>query len=332
MTDFILSATGDSTDRSAEIVSLLKEKGVCLLGPGTFFVSGVVMPPNSCLCGLGEATTLILLEGEGEQIAVTMGECCSVKNLSFRGAVEDLPRPETVGDRHAIAFVGTAHETKDSSLQPHDGIIDSCRIHGFSGGGILCRNTGYSITCSLSATNCRIHACGAGILIPFFSEFHKFTNVVSTGNLYGCVNNGGNNVFTACAFDGNTEGFLIDNSEGNKKNNAHGSCVGCTINHTNHNEGVGIRIIGSAPGFVFSACQLFYSKIVVEHSNGIQFDHFNCGKNIEIEIRGGGAVAFTGCIFSTVPTIRVEENDHVTVTGCTTKGGRPILYPTPENE
>ena len=41
---------------------------------------------------------------------------------------------------------------------------------------------------------------------------------------------------------------------------------------------------------MFSACQLFFSDIVVEGSGGVQFDHFNCGKHIKIFVKGGGGV------------------------------------------
>ena len=288
MEEFILRPTGDKSDRAPEIEKLLQEKHVCILSAGTFFVSGVKMPPHSTLCGLGEATTVILLEEVEEGTAVSMNDRCSVKNLTFLGAEGEMPRPETLGKRNAIGFIGDAVKKDDCARQIKDGAIDACNVYSFSGGGIYCLDTGYNVSCCLSATNCHIHNCGAGIYIPHFSEYHKFTNIVCTRNLYGCINNGGNNVFTACAFDGNTEGFLIDNSDGLAKNNAHGSAVACTFNHTNQNEGVGIRILGSAPGFVFSACQLFFSKIVVENSGGIQFDHFNCGRGVSITVKGGG--------------------------------------------
>ncbi|MBR2616581.1 MAG: hypothetical protein IKC69_07885 [Clostridia bacterium] len=332
MNQYFLAASGDKRDRSAEIERIFREQGACVLGVGTFWVSGVKMPHGTSLFGMGHGTVIALSPEVEEGVAVELGSRCTLRSIAFSGSEEEMPRPEAIGTRHAIGFLGDATSTKDSHRQNRDSIVDGCFIDSFTGGGILCRDTGYSVPCSLCVSSCRIHNCGAGILIPHFSEYHKFTGVVATGNLYGCVNNGGNNVFSACAFDGNTEGFLIDNSSGTSKNNAHGSCVGCTFNHTNHNEGVGIRILGSAPGFVFSACQLFFSDIVVEGSGGVQFDHFNCGKHIKIFVKGGGGVRFSGCMFSTIPTFHVEDNDRVRVIDCTTKGGAPILYPAPVEE
>ena len=205
-----------------------------------------------------------------------------------------------------------------------DAIVDGCRIRNFSGGGITCRDTGYSINCSLSVTNCRIHNCGAGINISHFSEYHNFTNVTSTRNLYGCINNGGNNVFVGCGFDGNTVGYLIDNSQKQSVNNAHGTCTACTFNHTNFNEGVGIRIVGSKPGYVFSGCQMFFSDIEVEDSTGIQFANFNFGKAVNVRIKGDGVVRFNDCIFSSQPNFELTDAPNVTVSGCQTKKAEKV--------
>ena len=321
--EYCLMSTGDLTDRKEEIEKLLQRYGICVLGSGAYYVSGVQMPLGSTLMGLGECSELILLEEVVSGVTVSLGTRCTVKNLTVKGAAEDLPKPETMGTRHGIAFLGDS-TPQNRGAQHQDGIISSCRIRSFSGGGITCLDTGYSVDSSLCISDCRIHGCGAGINISRFSEYHRFTNVVCTRNLYGCINNGGNNVFVGCSFDGNTEGYLIDNRENQSPNNAHGSCVGCTFNHTNSNKGVGIRILGSKPGYVFSACQIFFSEIVVEDSIGIQFDHINFGKEEKITVKGGGAVHFTGCMFTTPPVVSVEENPHVQLLKCCTKAGEPI--------
>jgi hypothetical protein len=228
-----------------------------------------------------------------------------------------------MGDRHGIGFIGTA-TLENRSGQPMDSIVEGCRIRNFSGGGITCRDTGYGINCSLSVTNCRIHNCGAGINISHFSEFHNFTNVTSTRNLYGCINNGGNNVFVGCGFDGNTVGYLIDNSEKQSPNNAHGSCVACTFNHTDFNKGVGIRILGSRPGYVFSDCQMFFSNVEIDNSVGIQMNHFNFGKAVKFTVTGDSTVAVTGGFFSKPPIFEVEDTAKVWVKDCCMKSGEPV--------
>ena len=321
--EFYLKATGDTTDRSAEIMAMLEKFKVCILTPGTYYVSGIKMPEGTSLMGMGEGSRLVLNEDILSGSAVTLAAYCTVRDLSFIGCEEEMPRPTEVGDRHAICFVGDA-TTTSRTPQPRDCIIDGCRINSFTGGGITCCGTGYNINCSVSVTNCRIHNCGAGINISYFSEYHNFTNVTSTRNLYGCINNGGNNVFVGCGFDGNTIGYLIDNSEKQSKNNAHGTCTACTFNHTNFNEGVGIRILGSTPGYVFTGCQMFFSDIEVENSTGIQFANFNFGKNVNIRIKGDGVVRITDCIFSNQPNFELTEAPNVTVAGCQTKKAEPV--------
>lgn len=321
--EFFLRSTNDKTDRSAEIENLLNQYKTCVLCPGTYYVSGVKMPDDTSLFGMGEGSQILLNEDVTEGYAVSVGSRCTLKDLTFIGGDEDMPRPTEVGNRHGIGFVGNA-TTTERGVQPRDSIVEGCRIRNFSGGGITCRDTGYNINCSLSVTNCRIHNCGAGINISHFSEYHNFTNVTSTRNLYGCINNGGNNVFVGCGFDGNTVGYLIDNSQKQSVNNAHGSCVACTFNHTNFNQGVGIRILGSKPGYVFSDCQVFFSDIHVENSVGIQFNNFNFGKAVKFQIVGESTVTVSGGFFGSQPEFMLQDDPQVWVCNCRTRKGEDV--------
>ena len=323
--EFFLKETGDTTDRSAEIQAMLQKHKVCILTPGTYYVSGVKMPDGTSLYGMGEGSRVVLYEDVTEGCAIRMTSHCTIKDLTLLGTTEEMPRPTEVGTRHGIGFIGTA-TSENRSGQPMDSIISGCRIRSFSGGGITCQDTGYNINCSVSVTDCRIHNCGAGINISRFSEYHNFTNVTSTRNLYGCINNGGNNVFVGCGFDGNTVGYLIDNSQKQSKNNAHGSCVACTFNHTNNNEGVGIRILGSRPGYVFSGCQMFFSDVEIDNSVGIQLDHFNFGKAVNFRITGDSTVTVTGGFFSSQPVFTVDDTAKVWVGDCHTKVGETVEH------
>ena len=320
---YILEETGDTRDRSREIEEILEQKGCCILGIGTFFVSGVTMPAKSTLMDLGEGSVLVLDPTLEEGYTVKMGTCCRVENLSMAGSLEDLGRPAAMGNRHGLGFVGDC-TPKNRTPQIKYGIANDLHIYNFSGGGVTCAGTGFSCNSSLAATNLRIHSCGVGINIPLFSEYHKFTNALCTQNIYGCINNGGNNMFTACSFDGNKVGFLIDNSDKSACNKSHGSAVGCTFNHSDSNKGIGIQVLGSSHGYVFSACQLFFSQIVVENSLGVQFVDFNCGKDEKITVRGGGMVRFSGCSFSKPPVVKIEENPYVLWENCYYRSGGEV--------
>ncbi|MBE6644521.1 MAG: right-handed parallel beta-helix repeat-containing protein [Ruminococcaceae bacterium] len=323
--DFRLSSKKDISDATAEIEKRLAEFGVCELGPGKFYVSGIKMPNGSSIFGMGAATKLILLPQIQSGAAITLGSFCTVKNLEIRGCEEKKELPSEVGERHGILFEGSASETKDFESQNKHSIISDCFITAFSGGGITLRNTGYSPRSSITASNCHIWNSGAGIYIPYFSEYHEFTNMLCTENLYGCINNGGNNVFTGCGFTSNKTGFVIDNSNGKANNQAHGCAVGCTFNHSDDNKGVGIAVYGAKWGYVFSACQLHYSKVIVENSTNITFDSFTVGKKSSFEFKGGNLSMLTNCAFLFEPDIKAEDNDKIKITNCFTADGEEIL-------
>ncbi len=311
MDRYFLPARADGANVSFEIEERLNEYGVCLLGAGTYVISGVRMPDGTSIIGMGRATRVELAEDVSSGAAIELGSFCTVRGIFLSGAKKDVKAPDTLGERHGIRFMGDATDYNRDKPQPKNSMIEGCFITSFSGGGITLCDTGYAIDSSLTVTNCRIMRCGAGLNIFRFSEYNSFTNVLCTDNLFGCINNGGNNLFSACHFSTNKTGFLIDNRHGQSNNNSHGSAVGCTFNHSDKNSGIGIQILGARHGFVFSSCQLFYSKIVVENSYGMVFSDFNCGKGEELVVRGGGTVIFKDFMFIEPPKISVEDNERV---------------------
>ena len=297
MDKYFLSPGADGIDMSDAILERLNEYGVCILGAGDYLVSGVKMPDNSTIYGMGRATRVILSDSVESGAAIDMGSFCTVRGLFITGAEKETEVPDTLGTRHGIRFMGDATDFNREKIQPKNSMIEGCFITSFSGGGITLVDTGYAIDSSVTVTNCQIMRCGAGLNIFSFSEYHSFSNILSTNNLYGCINNGGNNLFSACHFSSNKTGFLIDNRNGQSNTNSHGS--------------VGIEILGARHGFVFSSCQLFFSKIVVENSYGIRFSDFNCGKREELIVRGGGSVIFENFMFKELPKTTVEDNENV---------------------
>ena len=314
-TNQFLAATGDTTDRTLDILTMLQTTGVCRLGPGEFYVDGVEMPDNTQIIGSGPTTKVYLIAG-ANKFAIKMGKHCAVKNFALIGASSHTPA-STVGTRHGILWQGNYSETEASAQQPDQGVIDTMWISNFAGGGITCTNTGYATDKAIECSNCWITSCDAGINISYWSEFHKFTNIRTASCYYGCVNNGGNNVFVNCDFSSCKEGFLMDNSQNQSPNNSHGSCIGCVFNHSSSNAGVGIRILGCANGFVFIGCQIFFSKTVIEDSDGVTFSACNYGaQNCDISVNDGGAILFTGNMHGAAPTITITNNTNVHFVNC----------------
>ncbi|MBQ9099000.1 MAG: hypothetical protein IJY50_06180 [Clostridia bacterium] len=323
---YTLQSTGDNRDRKADIEACLGRYSACVLGPGKFYVSGIDMPDHTTLTGLASATQLILLPEIEHGYTVRMGSYCCVQDLTLLGAEEKIDLPETVGERHGILYEGTA--TTKEWMGPDlklNSVVQNCRISGYTGGGLTCRDTGYYVRASLAVTNCHIVNCGAGINISHYSEYHKFTNIQCCENRYGCINNGGNNVFVSCGFDANVTGFVIDNSTGQSPNNSHGSVVGCTFNHNDNNKGIGIQILNAKSGYVFTGCQMFYSKIDIDNSPGILFNAMNFGRDTVIAVRGKGLVMLTDCVFHGVPdTANVDPDAPTKFLHCYTRDGDEI--------
>ena len=319
---YFLTAPLDGHDMTAEIEACLAKYGSCRLSAGDFLTHGIKMPDNATIMGAGAATRIILDPLVESGAAIRLASYCTVTTLTLYGG-DSTEAPKEMGERHGILFEGTAMDDKyDRTCQPHNNTVSDCFMFGFSGGGITCRHTGYGVTSCISASDCHIRYSGAGINIERFSEFHKFTNITAVNNKYGCINNGGNNMFVNCGFSANTVGFLIDNEHGQSPNCAHGSCVGCTFHHSDGNKGIGILIKNEIPGFVFDGCQIGFSKIVLESSDCVVFNAMNILRNVEIHITGGTLTLFSACAFhAPLNAFTLKNNGAVRFANCFLKDG-----------
>lgn len=312
-TNAYLATTGDTTDRTADIIAMLSTQGVCRLGKGNYYVKDLVMPAGTSIIGNGNATHIIR-SGTDDGFAIKMGSRCTIKDCWITGSSTDITIFETLGNRHGILWQGTYTADQNTPLRS---MISNVYISGFTGGGITCSDTGPGVNACIMVDEAYITNCGAGINIAYRSEFNKFTNIHSYANWYGCINNGGNNVFTACDFSGNKVGFLMDNASGQSPNNSHGSAVGCVFNHTNGNSGVGIKVVGCENGYVFTGCQIFFSQIYLENSDGITISDCNLGaNNCSITVKGGGVTLFVNNMHQAAPTITITGNANVHFTNC----------------
>lgn len=312
-TNSYLAPTGDSTDVTASIAAMLTQTGVCRLGKGDYYVRNLVMPAGTEIIGSGYSTRIIL-RGSEDGFAIKMSDHCTVKDLQILGKTSDITVSSTVGNRHGILWQGTYTENQTA---PFRGIVDNVFIKNFTGGGITCYDTGFGTNNCLEVTNAYIWLCNAGINISYWSEFHKFTNVRSGNCYYGCINNGGNNLFTNCDFSGNKLAFLMDNAQNQSPNNSHGSCIGCVFNHTDSNAGIGIKILNCDNGFIFTGCQIFFSQIDIESSDGVVISDSNFGlSNCDITIVSGGVVLFANNMHQGAPTISITNNSNVHFVNC----------------
>lgn len=266
----IASITGtiSAAKHTALIQDALSKFGAVILAKGYHYVNNLTMPDNTTLKGLGNGS--ILKTTDSSAHGVIVGSWCNIDNLKIEGT-------RSASSSSATTEAGILIEGNYESTPLRRNIkITNCFIQGFGAGGIVGRKTGYWVADSISATNCEITKCYAGIRLEDFCEFNRFTNILSYANYCGLLCYSGNNVFVNCSFSNNTVGvYLIGDSADLSGNNGHGTLVGCTINHSDNNNGFGILVKGiSGNGFIFDSCQVWYGKVQVESSVGIVIN--NC--------------------------------------------------------
>lgn len=322
-----LASTGDTSDRATRIRFLLLNDGVCHLGAGDFYVSGINMPDDSVLEGEGEATRIILDPSLSSGSAVKMGSRCTVKNCKIVGSLEELTFTTGsidsihLGLRHGVLWLGDATENDSSANLHREGRIQNLDISGFTGGGITCEMTGYGTDAGINASDCNVYNCGAGINISYWAEYSRFVNINCNACYYGLINNGGNNSFTNCGLSSNHVGVYMNGAEGaiykhdgttgTIKNSGHGELVACSINHNgfgdDHNSGYAIYFRGIDSGFSFVGCQIFYGKLYFKSSSYVMVNATNFGSNVEITVSIPSSYVFNSCYFRT--NLRVFPQD-----------------------
>ena len=328
-----LAPSGTNADRKNDIETLLNTTGACILGPGDYYVSGIDMPNNSYLGGSGRATRIILLgESTDEGYAVHFTDDCTVENMSVIGSETAVSVTNyNYVNRHGILWESDYGEgTPASTITRRRGIVSNCNFVNFTGGGVTCYNTGTPVNSCIMVTNCFFYQCMVGINIQRYSEFNIFTSCHVRACYYGCINNGGNNLFTTCHFSANKVGMLLDNSFDQSPNNSHGSVIGCTFDHADSNNGVGIKVDGCQNGEVFSDCQVFYADIEVNNSQGIQFNNLNTGRQVDVKVtkgENGGLVMFNNCVFWSTSDYSITVDSGYTAckfNNCWTRNGTAV--------
>lgn len=300
------------TDMTSAIMAMLTSTGYCHLAPGIFYVSGNIdMPAGSMIEGCGKQTIIRLLQSVQSGYIVRMHTKSTLKNVCLSGGYSALDvSSSSIGGRRGINYIGN-RDGQSTGVTPATCTL--CQIEGcwFENldSGFYGYNAGGGLQEGVEMVNCYFSRCKAGINIDYWTEYCKFTNCVTFQCHFGCINNGGNNVFMACTFHG-VIGFIIDNSSGDKQNEAHGSVIGCTFNHIDNMNpltplggGYGVKVIDTEAGFIFANCQFWYSKIYVESSKGVQFSDCELGGSPAIETSGNDTVFFHGCVFQSAPSV-----------------------------
>lgn len=327
-TNNYLAASGTTADRTADIMAMLTANRVCKLGPGDFYVTGIELPINGLLQGCGNRTRIILASSVTEGFAVKMNSYACVKDVWIKGQTTDLTPTSTVGTRHGILFEGSmsAPDPADQQTYYRARIMNTV-VTDFTGGGLTCSDTSGQVATAMIVSDCNFLRCGAGINIPYWSEYHRFTNICSQYNYYGCIDNGGNVNFANCDFSKNMVCLLIDKSMDGvpeSRNNTHGTFSACSFNHSgSNNDGTAIEITGADNGEIFTGCQIFYGAVKVKNSKGVRFIGANMGRAVPITVTGNDLVTFSDCTVysSSENPVTASNNTMLRFTECYTLSG-----------
>lgn len=286
-----LASTGDTTDRTAEVQTLLDTYGYAKLGEGEFYLSGQLKIRNGAtLDGCGKATVIKQTSDTEVTAMIWLQSEGTIRNVCLQGEWTSAPTAETFPDKWRIAITiqgGT-----------NNAIIDGCWFRGWTSRAVYAINNG-TATRSFLMSNCDVCWCNIGLHLEE-TEYACISNCVFRSNKIGVDNKGGNNKFSACGFDINVEGFRLTSGY----NNGHGSAVGCTFNH---NTSRAVSVSNMEIGFVFSACQFHDGCIANNSGKGLLFSGCQFGKLMKYYNYTASPTMFVGCIFSQTPQTEATE-------------------------
>ena len=314
---YTLYPTGDQSDRSADIMTTLKSFGKCILAKGEYIVNDMQMPSYTTLEGCGRSTILRPPTGAtGAVIKLERG--CTIKELKIIGLSGESYEPgqSTIGTNHGISANGISGSDYTDRLRL---IIEGVEIAGFDGAGIYLYNTGGNINDGASISDCCVHNCEVG-LYTRNSEYHRVSNSSFTACYYGTFNDGSNNVFSNCGFNGCAIGAYLENVDGTVGNHAAGTFSSCTFHHS-HSTAIKIEGAGDnyvSQGEIFIGCEIGFGNVEITNGQGIHFSSCSFFNSAPISISDEGTnpthtfVLFSSCLF------RNATENPVTKTGTAT--------------
>lgn len=309
----ILESTGDTTDRTSEILSKLNAYGVCKLGKGDFYVNSLVMPEDSMLVGSGKSTRVILSTSVTSGYVVKPRSGCIIENISFyggfTGTYSELIASGSSAQRHCIIL------DRFDSISSENVILNNIFINNFVGSAIIQR---YTVGCHCE--DVIIDMCYAGIDISNASYDGQLVNASMSNTRFGVVQNGSNFVFTNCVSKDSAQHIMSD------QQNTECTFSSCTFSDSSLETTAKLANLSNArSGFVFDNC-IFDSSlsmtlnacdgIVIKGTNFVGSDTFA----ITVSNSRNTLLLITDCIADVEPTV-TNAGTAARITSCYLKDG-----------
>lgn len=300
-----LSASGDTSDRSADITNYLVANGFVMLGKGNFYInSTITMPEHSKIIGSGRDTILIV--NASLNTAIILSGDNEVASLTMEG--QSNSKPSSVGGRHALSLTA-----QDKSNNIHD-----CVIKGFQGCAIYVYNTYSATLIGVTISNCLFYYDGCGVYLGQRSEWNGVANCNFNDCNTGIFCIGGNNRITGCAITRCTNAVDMRSSS-TTNNNGHSSFSNLNICHNSH----AIRAQNIVNGSVFQGCQIFFGDVSLTDCVAIMIIGSELGTDASVSASGGSGNRLSNCIFMIAsPTV-----SGVSVNDCTLYDGTDFVLP-----
>ena len=283
-------------DLTTVIEAALQKYGEVRLLSGNYYTTGITMPLGSKIYGNGADTKLYLLPSADDGACIIPSGDNVIENIAF------------------YLYGGNQQKPTYSNIVPIDGIrilneaslcrVVGCDFYGFKRAGVYGNTVGHSSYQSIIIDDCRFMYCEIGVYFDYFTEYATVSNSYFSQCYNGIRNDAGNNLFIGCHFDGNNSAFAMITYNISGANDGHGSCVGCTFNHSDN---YAVYVRGGSHGFVFVGCHFYYGAIYLRSCTGIVFDSCQSDGTGGIIFYGGNGHRFVNMSFVATPAITVES-------------------------
>jgi len=259
-------AKGDGvTDDTLSIQAALNTKYNIYLPPSdsTYIVGNLnFMLEGQSIHGAGHSSCLQLKTGVTGAVLNGNGKKITIDNIRVFG-----------GDDSGKSSMSMTEPTSGGSLDrsgiyidsDDDLIINRCIVHGFGNRGIKSKNSTGNRHGGTEINSTHVYNCWAGLDLGLSNAEYLRGNSNSIGGCQiGLISASGNQTFCGGIISDNYTNVQILGT--GVPNNAHGSIVGCLLNHATK---YAIQAIDVTNGFIFDGCNIFYGEIYLKNSSGV---------------------------------------------------------------
>jgi hypothetical protein len=294
--DYGAIGNGTTDDRAAFVAAFAS--GLPVFVPqGKFYLSSTItLTDYQTIRGVGDSSIICLKTGNYPALTIG-GSYIKISDLSIRGKGRGTATNYATlyPNQHGIYLLGQV----GIAGARYNIDVSRCYFDSLGGAGIkIEENRGIYYQPMVNVYDCRASESWAGFMTGNRAEYNNFNNCNASLCEYGFYNQGGNNSFVGGMSNYNKCLFYLKKGD----NDGHGNAVGMILNHA---QDLGVWGDSLQVGFTFSACELYYSNIVLNYSFGIRFDA--CDMEVaNIYAAGSTGIVFNNTHYNTTPVFVLD--------------------------